>query len=66
MSDGQREERAPYLPSGYHLDEAMRELVVLRREDGSEVAAFGATGAGPKEIERAAREDFGGRRWPGT
>ena len=62
MSDGQREGRALYLPSGYRLDElAEREFVILRRPDGSEVAAFSATGADPKEIERRAWEDFGGR-----
>ena len=62
MSDGPREERGPYLPSGYHLDETDRDLVVLRREDGSEVAAFSSTGADPKEVERVAWEDFRRRK----
>ena len=61
MSDGQREGRAPYLPSGYVLDETGREFVILRRPDGSEVAAFSATGADPREIERMAWSDFRGR-----
>ncbi len=57
MSDGQREGRASYLPSGYRLDEAAeRDFVVLRRPDGSKVAAFGER-ANPREMERAAWED---------
>jgi hypothetical protein len=61
--DGPREPRHPYfLPSGYALDEqAKRDFVVLRRPDGSEVAAFRALGADPVEIEQRAWEDFGGR-----
>ena len=47
------------------MDETDRELVVLRREDGSEVAAFSATGADPEEVERVAWEDFRGREKPG-
>ena len=60
MRDGGPERRrTPYLPSGYHLDdENDPDFVVLRREDGSEVAVFSATGADPKEIERTAWEDF--------
>lgn len=34
------------------------EFVVVRGEDGSEVAAFSAAGADPKEVERVAWEDF--------
>ena len=56
MSDGRREGRAPYLPSGYRVHEEA-DFAVLRREDGSEVAVFGATGADPQEIERRAWED---------
>ena len=48
-SDGDRESRSPYLPSGYRVNESDREFVILRREDGSEVAVFG---------ERAAWKDF--------
>ena len=60
MSDGRREGRAPYLPSGYRLDEATDpDTAILRREDGSEVAYFGER-AGVEEVERAAWEDF---RW---
>ncbi len=35
------EERGPYLPSGYALDETDPVVVVLRRPDGSGVANFG-------------------------
>ena len=60
--DGPREPRRPHLPSDYRLDETtMRDFVILRRPDGSEVAAFAATGADPKELERWAWEDFRGR-----
>ena len=55
--DGDRESRSPYLPSGYRVNEPDREFVIPRREDGSEVAAFGER-ANPREIERAAWEDF--------
>jgi hypothetical protein len=49
--DGDRERRSPYLPSGYYLDAlAERDLVILRRPDGSEVAVFSTTGTDPKEI----------------
>ena len=40
--DGDRERRRLYLPSGYYFDETSeRDFAVLRRGDGSEVAAFG-------------------------
>ena len=62
--DGDRERRSPYLPTGYRLDdETDPDFAVLRREDGSEVAAFGER-ADPKEMERAAWEDFRGRGKP--
>jgi hypothetical protein len=60
--DGDRERRSPYLPTGYRLDESDPDFAVLRREDGSEVAAFSATGADAKEIERVAWEDYRQRR----
>ncbi len=46
-----------HLPEGYWL-EWDPDVLVLRRPDGSEVAAFSAEGARPGEIERAAREDY--------
>ncbi len=57
--DGGGEKRRPYLPSGYYLDETTdSDAVILRREDGSEAAVFSATGADPREIERAAWGDY--------
>ena len=56
-----KEERGTYLPSGYTLDETDPDAIVLRRPDGSEVGTFSAVGAGPREVERSAWEDFGGR-----
>jgi hypothetical protein len=58
--DENRESRSPYLPTGYRLGEDA-DFLVLRREDGSEVADFSATGADPAEVEHAAWEDFRGR-----
>ena len=52
---------APYLPDGYTLDETTDpDLVIVRREDGSEVAYFGER-ASVEEVERAAWEDRRGR-----
>jgi hypothetical protein len=36
-------------------------MIVLRREDGTEVARFSVWGATLEEIERAAKEDYEGR-----
>jgi hypothetical protein len=55
---GDRERRSPYLPAGYRVNESDPDFAVLRREDGSEVAMFSATGADPKKIERTACEDY--------
>ncbi len=62
MRNGPERKRPPYLPDGYASDETTQaDLVILRREDGSEVAVFSATGADPAEVERAAWDDFGER-----
>ncbi len=54
--DGDRERRSPYLPSGYYFDETSeRDFAVLRRGDGSEVAAFGER-ADPREKGRVVWE----------
>jgi hypothetical protein len=42
----------------YHLDESDPDVVVLRRQDGSSVAAFSAQGATRKGILEAAIEDY--------
>jgi hypothetical protein len=43
----------------YHLDESDPDIVVLRRQDDTFVAAFSARGATTEGIVEAAREDYG-------
>ena len=50
------DDRGP-LPGGYDLDETDAEVAVLRRGDGSFVAAFSAWGATEESVRRAAEED---------
>jgi hypothetical protein len=42
----------------YYLDELDPDIVILRRQDGSLVAAFSARGATREGIVEAAREDY--------
>jgi hypothetical protein len=42
----------------YYLDESDPDIVVLRREDDSFVAAFSAQGATKEGIREAAMEDY--------
>ena len=42
----------------YYLDESDPDIIVLRRQDGSFVAAFSAQGATRESIVEAAREDY--------
>ncbi len=42
----------------YHLDESDPDVVILRRQDDSFVAAFSATGATRESIVDAAKEDY--------
>ena len=42
----------------YYLDESDPEIVILRRQDGSFVAAFSARGATREGIVKVAREDY--------
>ncbi len=42
----------------YSLDESDPDVVILRRQDGSFVAAFSARGATREGITEAAREDY--------
>jgi hypothetical protein len=46
------------LPRHYFIDESDPDLVVLRRQDGSFVAAFSAMGATSDGIVEAAKEDY--------
>ena len=47
------------LPKHYCLHETDPDVVVLRRDDGTFVAAFSATGATKEGLVEAAREDYG-------
>ena len=42
----------------YYLDESDPDILLLRRQDGSFVAAFSAQGATREGIVEAAREDY--------
>jgi hypothetical protein len=42
----------------YYLDESDSDILILRRQDGSFVAAFSASGATREDIVEAAREDY--------
>ena len=43
----------------YYIDKSDPDIVVLRRQDGSFVAAFSARGATKGGIVEAAKEDYG-------
>jgi hypothetical protein len=56
---GESVEDEPLLPKfDYYIDESDPDIVVLRRQDGSFVAAFSARGATREGIVEAAREDY--------
>jgi hypothetical protein len=46
------------LPSSYYLDESDPDILLLRRQDGTSVAAFSAHGATGESIVEAAKEDY--------
>ena len=48
----------PKLPSTYYLDESDADILLLRRQDGTFVAAFSASGATREGIVEAAMEDY--------
>jgi hypothetical protein len=48
----------PRLPKSYYLDESDPDVLVLRREDHTFVAAFSVQGASREGIVEAAREDY--------
>jgi hypothetical protein len=43
----------------YYLDESDPDIVILRRQDGTFVAAFSVQGATKESIVEAAKEDYG-------
>ena len=51
-------EDIPFPKFDYHLDESDPDIVVLRRQDGTFVAAFSARGATEASIVEVAREDY--------
>jgi hypothetical protein len=56
---GESVEDEPLLPKfDYYIDESDPDIIVLRRQDGSFVAAFSAQGATRESIVEAAREDY--------
>jgi hypothetical protein len=50
-------ERVP-LPGHYFIDESDPDILVLRRQDGTFVAAFSSSGASREGIVEAAKEDY--------
>jgi hypothetical protein len=46
------------LPRNYYVDESDPDILVLRRQDGSYVAAFSAQAATREGIVEAAQEDY--------
>ena len=46
------------LPTSYYLDESDPDILILRRQDDTFVAAFSARGATTEGIVEAAREDY--------
>jgi hypothetical protein len=46
------------LPHSYYLDESDPDILILRRQDGTFVAAFSAQGASRDGIVEAAKEDY--------
>src|SRR5215218_629647 len=50
--------QGPALPEHYYLDESDPDVLVLRRQDGTFVAAFSAQGATREGILEAASEDY--------
>ena len=51
-------EDLPFPLFGYHLDDSDPDIVVLRRQDGSVVAAFSARGVTRRGIIETAKEDY--------
>jgi hypothetical protein len=51
--------KLPLLAFNHYLDESDPDVLILRRQDDSFVAAFSAIGATREGIVEAAKEDFG-------
>ena len=46
-----------WLPAGYTVDILDPDVLILRRDDGSMVAAFSSRGSTPESIRRRVEED---------
>lgn len=55
---GEEKMGEPELPSAYYIDESDPDILILRREDGTFVAAFSAFGATREGIAEAAVADY--------
>jgi hypothetical protein len=53
-----KDRREVELPTCYYLDESDPDVFILRRQDGTFVAAFSARGATREGIVEAAKEDY--------
>jgi hypothetical protein len=54
----ERGEQEWKLPTSYYLDESDPDILILRRQEGTFVAAFSARGATREGIVEAAKEDY--------
>jgi hypothetical protein len=54
----ERGEQESALPTSYYLDESDPDILILRRKDGTFVAAFSAQGVTKEGLVAAAREDY--------
>jgi hypothetical protein len=54
----ERGEQESALPTSYYLDESDPDILILRRKDGTFVAAFSAQGVTREGLVAAAREDY--------
>ncbi len=60
-----KDKREGKLPKfDYYLDESNPDILILRRQDGTFVAAFSARGATKEGIVEAAMEDYRTLVWP--
>jgi hypothetical protein len=58
VSKGESVEEKMLPKFDYYIDESDSDIVALRRQDGSFVAAFSARGATSESIAEAAKEDY--------
>jgi hypothetical protein len=54
----EKSEETSALPESYYLDEPNPDVLILRRQDGTFIAAFSAQGATSEGIVEAVKEDY--------